>query len=202
MKPSGKMTALFCVIAIAGCRGKLKAPEYTRYVLDSRNGLKKVLTVDNWDYTFQYKPYDYISLVESGEMSDFEIKKRSQNMRGTAWFNISFKRTDGAVSPLRYQLAAKEEYDKRYNYFLNEAHNDLVLVYNRKDTLHPMSYTFENNFNLTPQETMVVGFELPAGVPYAEKEMQLSYIDQVFKNGIIKVTYTKKELSCIPDLVN
>ena len=69
------------------------------------------------------------------------------------------------------------------------------------DTLSPMSYEFENHFNLTPQETMMVGFCLPKSESAPEKDMQFSYNDQELKNGIIKVMFSKNIMKSIPNLV-
>ncbi|MCY1551149.1 hypothetical protein D9M68_874600 [compost metagenome] len=60
------------------------------------------------------------------------------------------------------------------------------------DTLHPASYWFENNQNLTPSETVVLAFEKPKQVP---EEVQLVFNDQLFRNGTIKATFETKKLN-------
>ena len=132
-------------------------------------------------------------------MDKAQMTKRMEELKGTAWFNISFKRADNGTSPMRYNISSIEEYNQRLNYLLNEAKNDLKLVYDTT-ILTPVSYVFENNYNLTPQETIIVGFYLPHGEERPNKKMQLSYDDRVFKNGIIKATYSQHSLQNIPGL--
>ena len=123
-----------------------------------------------------------------------------ESLKGTAWFNISIKRADGSITPLKYGIANLDEYNQRLNYFLNNAKDDIRLIYDA-DTLRPSAYLFENNYNLTPQETMVVGFTLPVSEDRPEKAMQLSFTDQVYKNGIIKVMYSREVLNKIPGAI-
>jgi hypothetical protein len=196
------ITALLLVFATA-CHRDLKPVAYVSYIQGDGNGLKKTIIIDKWEYTMQYKPYDYIIMQETkGKAAGYDINKRRAGLKGTAWFNITFKLADGHISPLRYDLASRDDYDRRFNYFLNQAVHSIQLVYDSKDTLYPTDYLFENNYNLTPQETMVVGFELPGRPDKPQKDMQLCYNDQVFKNGIIKAFYKSKDLNNIPNLIN
>jgi len=183
------------------CKKNMKTPDYVRYINNKNNGLIKTTQTDGWEYDVQYRPGDYIILMENkGVPDDSVLNKREAELKGTAWFNIVIKRIDNQVTPLRYDISSLDEYDTRLNYFLNEAAKDIKLV-NGKDTLLPKSYLFENNYNLTPQETMIVGFYLPAGDNYPIKDMQLSYIDKVFKNGIIRAQFSKTVLNHIPNLI-
>ena len=192
-------SSLIIVAVLTGCKKNLQPNDYIRYVQDKQNGLKKEVIVDGWQYDIQYRPYEYILLFEqAGDLS--KSSKRLAELSGTAWFNISFKRTSDSVSAMRYGLSSKEDYDRRVDYYLNQASKDLVLVYDKRDTLHPISYEFENNYNLTPQETIVVGFGLPKGEKEPRRDMQLCWTDHVFKNGIIKALYLSDELRKIPNL--
>jgi hypothetical protein len=100
-----------------------------------------------------------------------------------------------------YGITSLDEYNLRLDYFLNRAKDDIKLLYG-SDTLHPSSYLFENNYNLTPQETIVVGFNLPGNDPFPIKDMQISYCDRIYKNGIIKTTYRSEILKQIPTVIN
>jgi len=186
---------------LGACKSRLAPDAYVGYVRNTKNGLVRNISIANWDYSFQFKPVDYMMLMENKGEVNKDSKKRRESLKGTAWFNISFKRSDGTVSPLRYDLGSREEYDSRYNYFLNQAVHTIRLLYNNTDTLRPIAYLFENNFNLTPQETMIVGFQLPKGHDNPENDMQLSYDDQVYKNGIIKVKFKSEDLRSIPNLI-
>lgn len=196
-------TILFALVLLCcvSCKHSMKAADYVSYVNNKENGLKKISQMAGWDFSLQYRPYDYIMLMENkGNWNNYNVAKRQSDLKGTAWFSISIKRTDNSITPLRYGIASIDEYNTRLNYYLNEAVKDIQLKYN-EDTLQPVSYLFENNYNLTPQETMIVGFYLPKGERYPNKTMQLSFTDRIFKNGIIKAEYSENILKNIPNLV-
>jgi hypothetical protein len=160
-----------------------------KYAEDKDNGLRKEISVGNMHYTIQYKPADYI--VASEHPDSGKVAERLSQLKGMVWFNISFQVEGFGQSPLRYRISGLDEYTARQDYFLNKAPNDLYLLYG-KDSLTVNSYWFENNQNLTPYETMVVGFKLPGNLSEPEQDLRLSYYDRIFKNGIIK-TVIKKE---------
>lgn len=190
--------ALLGLLMLGSCRRSLNVNDYIKYVHEEKNGLRKVVQIDGWEYSLQYKPYDYIFCMESGN-NNTGREKRIKSLKGTAWFNISFRRIDGSITPLKYNISSLDEYDARLDYFLNRATKNIKLIYGA-DTLPPMSYLFENNYNLAPQETMVVGFDLPGTPAQPEKDMQLCYYDPVLKNGIIKALYKEEDLKRIPKL--
>lgn len=192
---------LLCILA-ASCKQRLEPSSYMQYVQDTKNGLRKVVNVGVWEYWVQYRPAELITLIESrGVNNPAFVSKRTEQLKGTAWFNISFRLADGKISPLRYDLSSRQEYDTRFNYFLNEATTAIKLIHAGRDTLTPMSYLFENNYNLTPQETMIVGFQLPKGTAIGDNDMQLCYDDRVFKTGTIKTIFRKEDLRNIPKLI-
>lgn len=162
-----------------------------KYAEDADNGLKKEITVGKIHYKIQYKPADYIIATENPDSA--QRQKRMEQLKGMVWFNISFSVNGYNESPLRYQVADLNEYTQRQDYYLNRAPADIYLLYGR-DTLYVNSYWFENNQNLTPYETMIVGFRLPEGISGPEQDLKLSYYDRVFKNGIIKTVIKKEDL--------
>lgn len=179
-------SGMLMVILLISCNQRKDAIKYAE---DVDNGLKKEMTIGNVHYKIQCKPADYIVAME--HLDSVEKQKRLEQLKGTVWFNISFSIDGFGQSPLRYQISDLNEYTQRQDYYLNGAVKDIYLMYG-KDTLYPNSYWFENNQNLTPYETMIVGFMLPAGVSVPQEDLKLSYYDRVFKNGIIK-TIIKKE---------
>jgi len=202
MRRAVDLIVFFVLLSLClSCQHKMKPGDYVKYVTDKENGLKKTTQIDGLEFCMQYRPYDYILLMENrGDMSNDDLIKRISDLRGTAWFTITLKRMDNTITPLRYGIATIEEYNKRLDYYLNEASKDIRLVYG-KDTMQPVSYLFENNYNLTPQETMIVGFYLPQGENYPRQTMRLSFFDRIFKTGIINAQYSDEILNNIPKLV-
>jgi hypothetical protein len=189
------------LVVLGSCRSKLTPVDYVRYVNDEKNGLKKVSRIEGWEFCMLYHPADYTILKEnSGQNKNYNADKRKEDLQSTALFSISIKRTDNSISPVRYRVSSLEEYNSRLNYYINHAMKDIRLMYGN-DTLTPSSYVFENNYNLGPMETMVVGFELPFGKPSPAKNMRLSFLDRVFKNGIINAEFSTDAINSIPSLI-
>ncbi|MCW3123055.1 MAG: hypothetical protein JWQ38_2547 [Flavipsychrobacter sp.] len=201
MKKEINYTLFIALILFSlSCRNKMHATDYVTYINNKEHGLKKISVIDGFEFDFQYKPYDYIILMEQkGSINSTDFIRRKSELAGTAWFTITIKRTDNSVSPMRYGITSIDDYNVRLNYFLNKASKDIKLVYD-KISLQPVSYLFENNFNLTPQETIVIGFYLPKGANSPQKSMQLSFNDKIFKTGIINAEFSKEDLKRIPML--
>jgi hypothetical protein len=196
------LSVLIILAFIPGCRKRLSTAEYAGFIKNQENGLQKTISVEHFEYNVQYRPHEYM-VAQENPGQEQEQKKRLQELAGTVWFNVGIKCTEGS-SPLRYQLQSKEEYDQRLNYYLNEAAKDIRLVYGGKDTLPVMAYAFENSYNLTPVETMVVGFALPKGnedETELKDNIQLVFSDRALNNGIIKATFHKSDINNIPHLI-
>lgn len=138
-------------------------------------------------------------LEQRGNIANKGYQQRLNDLKGTVWFNLAFKKTGSSESPMRIGIASQQEYELRYQYYLNQAANDLALVYGQ-DTLRPISYAFETSYNLAPQEVIVVGFSLPEGVAEPAGTMQLVFFDRIFRNGIVKATFTQQSIDNLPHL--
>lgn len=181
--------AILIVSVLVSCKIK---HDPVKYAEDKDNGLKKEITIGEVHYTIQYKPADYIVAMEH---LDAEAEaERLKQLKGTVWFNISFSIIGFNQSPLRYKIAGVDEYTERQDYFLNEASKDIYLMYGT-DTVYVDSYWFENNQNITPYETMIVGFVLPDGDETVKKDMRLSFHDRVYRNGVIKTVIRKEDIN-------
>jgi hypothetical protein len=172
------LIAVLSMFAMAGCHKKMVSPsDYVKYISAENNGLKKTVIVSGWEYSLQYRPSEFIVLSESqGQWTKKNMQARMNQLSGVAWFSITIKRVDNSISPLKYGVSSNEEYERRLDYFLNKAKTNIWVTYG-SDTLVPVSYLFENNFNLTPQETMLAGFLLPNKDKAPDRDLQLSYLD-------------------------
>ncbi|MBS1687470.1 MAG: hypothetical protein JSS96_02000 [Bacteroidetes bacterium] len=202
MKASKLFFVSILLLLVTGCgKRQLNAVDYVHYVQADKNHLKKAVKMQDMEFDIQYKPYDYIVLLESRNDPAYDREKRMKQLAGTAWFNISFRKTNTEISALKEGATSLNDYDQRLNYFLNYASKDIVLIYG-SDTLKPVSYLFENNYNVGPVETMVVGFVFPGKDTVPLKDMQINYYDRLFHNGIIKASFSAETLKDIPNLLN
>lgn len=193
------MFVLFMIIS-SGCGTRqLETMEYIRFIEDEANGLCRSVKVGDINYIFQYKPVAYVVAKESRNSSVDEQQKRQAELAGTVWFNIKLENLASNTSLLRAGIHSSAEYQARYDYFVGQAANDIKLIYKGQE-LKPISYSFENNYNLTPMETMVVGFALPDN-GNIDDGIQIAFFDRIFKNGIVKSSYSKRLITNIPECI-
>jgi len=179
---SGLLAVFMLPLFLLSCKGKPDRGNILEYAVSPESGMRKEVEIDRHVYKFQYKPAAY--MLKSEGLSGQELAEREKQLDSMVWFNISLSIKDFPSSPLRYGIKGIEEYNERLDYYLNRAAGDISLVYG-KDTLRAYSYWFENNQNLSPEETIVVGFKLKdAKVPV--KDLHLAFYDRVFQNGIVK----------------
>jgi len=100
-----------------------------------------------------------------------ENEKKSNLVR----LSIRVVNTKDNTSPLRKMSTDLEQYNIRYEYLLNSAKNELYLE-DAKGITYPVSYSFENNYNAFPFETINVGYQ----VGHLKKGTRLVYVDRVF----------------------
>lgn len=196
MRTAIRLSMVLGLGLLCGCNEAQK--DVVAYAQHTENGLRKDVVLGNVVYTFQYKPQAYMLKMEHLDISRTEeYGERVKQLQGMAWFNISFTIKGFEQSPLRYQVSGLEEYNTRQDYFLNTASKDIYMLYG-KDTLYVNSYWFENNQNLAAHETMIVGFKLPGTDTKPERDMQVSYYDRIFKNGIIKIIIKEEDVATAP----
>lgn len=183
------ISACILLLIVSSCA---RRQDDVKYAEDPDHGLIKEVRVGNMMYTVQYKSPAFVAAKE--HLDSAATRERELQLKGMIWFNISFQVKDFGQSPLRYKISGLEEYNERQNYYLNQAPGDIYLLYGR-DSLFVDSYWFENNQNLAPFETMVVGFRLPSSDSIPRQDLKLSFYDRVYKNGIIRTVIRKEDIN-------
>lgn len=87
------------------------------------------------------------------------------------------------ASPLRSRCTNLDEYNTLYEYLLNSCKNEIYLQ-NGKNISYPVSYSFENNYNAFPFETINVGYHISR----KSSNCKLVYVDRVFSRDTITFT--------------
>ncbi len=199
MRVTGSIGIVMSLMVLTSCRSTPKDGQaLVAYVDEPSSGCQKNISIAGWEYSMLYKPAAYILEKEHVKVHT-DYNARMSQLEGTVWFNIKISRSDKSISPLKYQVTSVEQYEQRYQYMMSEAASDITMLYGA-NTLHPISYAFETNYNLTPEETLVVGFALPDGIKYPEQDFQLTYRDKIFNNGIVKATYRIKDIEPLKKL--
>jgi len=196
MKVAIRILMCLC-IGFSSCQRTLDKLSYVKYIQSDKSGLFKKVPDSDVEYLIQCKPIEYVLINEHLESKE-ELETRRKELSGTIWFNVKIKSLKSEQSPLYLRSKSQSEYDYLNDYFLNKAVSQIELIYNGTLTLKPIAYQFENNYNLTPDVTMVVGFKLPNADLNSVEKLQVIYYDKVFNNTIIKASISKQALKDIP----
>ncbi len=84
------------------------------------------------------------------------------------------------TSPLRKRSADLEQYNIQYEYLLNTCKNEIILN-GKKTVSYPVSYSYENNYNAFPFESINVGYAVAA----KKQSYQLVYVDRIFSQDTV-----------------
>ncbi|MFA6152122.1 MAG: hypothetical protein WC716_12425 [Chitinophagaceae bacterium] len=115
-------------------------------------------------------------------LDNFNQITSEQSKLKTIKLSVRIINKGGGQSPLRAISNNLDEYNSRYSYLLNNAKNDLIIK-THSAVLCPVYYSFENNYNAFPFETINVGYELNR--KQAKGSVQLIFVDKIFTQDSI-----------------
>ena len=189
-------TDINAVTGIMRSDAVLAPEEFVDWCKDEENGLVKAKQLGEITYSLQYKPAEYVLCTEHGSNSlpADQVKLELSELDGLDYYDFKIQLTDGSGELLKYKTASYQEYDARVNYMSFAMQNDLKLIAG-EDTLGCKLFHFERIYDVAPYATLLLAFPKARG-----NERTFMYQDKLFGKGIIKFTFTKEELSNVPQL--
>ncbi len=176
----------------------LSEKEFIEWVEDEDNGLTMVKEFDDFIFTLQYRPAEYIVAKEciSKDCSPEEIQTRKSELEELYHFNLKITAKDTKEEMLKKNISSPEEYFGRIEYFTSHAENDLKL-YTSTDTIDCGLYHFERSYNMAPFSNMVVGFERDS---IAIEDLTFSFDERVLGIGKINFKIEQETLKKLPSI--
>jgi hypothetical protein len=169
MKQTLTATACTLVLMVLLCTGIMSCSG-PRKTASNRN-TTKVLLAENTRPGLRYELY----LLPADSTA-----QRSKQQVPYARLSLRIVNTADNASPLRRICRNLDEYNTYYEYLLNGAPGDLQFI-DGKETFYPVSYSFENNYNAFPFETINAGFRYDFRRSRRKNApLQLLYADRVF----------------------
>lgn len=164
---------MFCCSVIIGCTSNKQ--------LAHVGGEKTLLTEDSAGW-LKYKVYLLPTNAEKSGQTDYmQLSIMVINMADN-------------TSPLRRICTNLDNYNTYYEYLLNRCKDDLNLLV-QGTILYPISYSFENNYNAFPFETINVGYKYDLRNKRNRhiKDLKLRYADRVFAHDTITFYLNNKK---------
>ncbi|MFA6152611.1 MAG: hypothetical protein WC716_14905 [Chitinophagaceae bacterium] len=195
------ISVLFFLLAIVSCKGpgSLSPAAYISYLENAENEYCKKTVIGSNEYTIQLAPAEYMVCkeIEPSDSSGRVIANRLKELEGHVFFMIKI----GSTEKSRMQQGGKRISDEQVNvndkvaYYDQYAAKDINLIAGGK-LLSPSTYLFENNYDLSPYNTIVVGFET-GPVP---ADLKITFNDRYTGIPAIRASFSKEQIIGLPKL--
>lgn len=189
----------FLTIALmwCSCSGGAKRPdEYLRF-FSNENPVKKQIQVGELYYNMAFLPAEYMAASYAMDGSNLDRQKYSEKLesiRHVLYYSIAM--TAKGDNPMKYRLHSPDELQGRISYYNNMAQQDIELIVNQHDTLHPVDYIFESNLGVSNENKIIVVFNKPE----VFEELTLIFNDRALDNYHLKSTVTSSKIKQLPTL--
>ena len=188
---------LLVVFSLIACKGKLSPKEYVNKIRSEEMGLVQTLGNENFNFSVQYKPLEYIAIMEQrNNASEETVARRTKELKGLQHYNIKIQSLKGE-DVLKSGIQEEKEYYNRLNYLSTFLKQDLYIIQG-KDTLSPALYQFERNYGLAPYAVAVVAFEERDSTHKYNKEFIIQ--DKVFTQQELRLKFNQEQIKKTPTL--
>lgn len=187
--------------------GNLEPVAYKNWVENPENGLNVSREAGEFQFTLQYKPLDYVALINQRpeQLNRQGFMKNKEEMKELQYYTLRIDSKTGDEM-LRSNLSSADEYFYRVEYFSFHLKKDLYLI-DGNDSLPCVLSHFERSYALSPNNNFILAFPLSEkekvmlakGKAYTG-EKTLVYDDRYLQTGPVKFTIKKDALSALPQL--
>lgn len=195
-----KVSSLLLLMLLTGCMKQiLSPPEYVKWVDDKKNGLMQEREENGLLIEAKFKPVDYMIIQAMGGKytNKLEYDSLSKKFEGFEYYNLRLSSKKAGTSFIK--AVAKDDEDffrlKEYFYF---HFNDNIFLEADKERIPCGLYHFEDTYELSKYETVVLGFKL--NNKNTAKERKLVIDSDVLRTGIIKFTFSNDVINDIPEV--
>jgi hypothetical protein len=170
------------------------------WVKSEENGLRVAKQIGNCNFTLQYKPCEYEALLHHKKeiITEADLDKATTALKDLQYFMLVIRNADGKEI---MEEGSREmvEYGSKLNYMISDMQMDFSLV-DGNDTLPCAFYHYERNFGISPENNILLGFEIPASSSNDVHDKTIIYDDKLLGNGIVMLTIKSEDIQQIPAL--
>jgi len=186
---------------LSSCGKEQLAPrQYVNWVRDEANGLQVAKQLGDHRFTLLYKPYEYIALMQdkNEQINSSQMNAKIAPLKGLQYYTLTITTANGEEL-MRENNNAESDYYNKLDYLVSYMQNDISLI-DGKDTLSCALYHFERNYNIGPDNNILLGFEIPENDDSSVSDKTLVVNDQLFGAGKVMITISGQAISKIPQL--
>jgi len=210
-----KYLAVVSIVYLNGCSGNLNETpmsvktsedtiktlvfndhaELVSYIDTKANPFVKEKRINEFKYSSILKPVDYLIAKKRVDENNPNLKK--EDFEDLQYFDLRINIEEFNQEFIKYNLNSAHQYSERVNYCAFKMQNDIKLI-DGHDTLNCVLFHHERAFNVVPYGHFILGFEKSN---HPEKLKTLVFHDNLFNNGIIKFTFSPKNIILKKSLV-
>jgi hypothetical protein len=156
--------------------------------VDHNDQIVRKRVMGDFEFSLKRLSPDLLALQElQGNTSNaVAFEEAKSHYTGLTYFRLNIQNKNFHKELLQYNVNSNEEYTRRLDYYAFELNNDLSLD-DGKNIVPCAIHQFERTFNIESGLNFMIAFtaEKPEG------GYTVSLDDKIFKNGIIKFSFTK-----------
>jgi hypothetical protein len=191
---------LLCVcLLLSSCSGPGELPPaaYVGWLEDPAHGCRKKIVSGDWEYVFQLATPE---MMVAKELSDRPADKatwaqRLQELKGHLFVLVQISKTEASrkANPQAAAAEIRQNIDRMVSYYDQQAMADIKLQVGTQ-SFAPVAYHFENNYELSPYNTIVAGFETGD----APGDITFSFNDQYTGQPLLHAGFSQKDRAQLP----
>lgn len=167
-------------------RSQVRTPaDLIQYLEEKEHGYVSKIKTGNVVYSIQLATPQYMAAKETADAGN-----------ASTLFAQRVKELDGHLFVL-LRIESRQnnpgDAERRVSYYAGAAQSDIILRYGDK-LLTPVSYHFEDNFGLSPYNTIVVAFATGT----KPEDAALVFNDRYAGNPMIRASFSAEQISNIP----
>ncbi|MDI9320440.1 MAG: hypothetical protein QM530_08220 [Phycisphaerales bacterium] len=195
-----EISIFLLLFALLACnQSKTLVPErYVQFLENAENKFVSKQVFGFKEYSIQLANPEYMVCKEVENIDSVSLlTKRIKELKGHIFFLIKI----GTTEKSRKEQGGNRVSEQQLNvndmvaYYDQQAIVDIKLLFGTKE-LSPVTYVFENNYDLSPYNTIVVGFEI--GEQY--ENMKLNFNDRYTNTPAIRASFSKEQMTTLPKL--
>ncbi|MDQ3110524.1 MAG: hypothetical protein M3R17_11575 [Bacteroidota bacterium] len=201
MERSRMLFFLFVLLLGACAQSKLAPEKYAQWVKEESNGLQSTKEMSDYKFSLQYRPVDYIALLEIKNTNKpfSEFNKIKVELSGMHYFTFRIASADPQIRVLDIGNTSEQDINPKLNYFSFDMQHNLQLI-DGNDTLQCSLYNFERNYELAPYLDFSVAFARKSKNNSDPESLRFIYNGEALGVGIIQFEYDDKRLRSLPQL--
>ncbi len=182
------------VLVIASCQDKVQPATYAKWVENQENGLRHTQTVEDYIFSLQYKPIEYMVALQerTTKLHTTVLEREKEKMEGLQYFNFKLSTLSGSPALSN----EKTDFEDKTRYLMSGMQKDLFLL-EGTDTLRCRMFHFEGANGILPYDNCVLAFD-----KNKKTDTDKTFLYRADKLGLgwIKMTIKAEDIQRIPQL--